>query len=135
IAGRLPNRERGHREEWRDQGTLGSDRIAKAGPVADCVRTGGIELGLADTEQDVLAERPRRPRLCRKVVERVVGLDALGHNGGGAVLGHAASLVRTGAWAFRGSASAMIAPTHAFIFATETALPICLIFSVLVPAN
>jgi hypothetical protein len=32
-------------------------------------------------------------------------------------------------------ASAMIAPTQAFIFATETALPICLIWSVLVPAN
>src|SRR5882724_5620104 len=33
------------------------------------------------------------------------------------------------------AASAMIAETHAFIIRTETALPICLIFSVLVPAN
>ena len=33
------------------------------------------------------------------------------------------------------AASAMIAPTQAFIFRTETALPICLICSVFVPAN
>ncbi|MNS72037.1 hypothetical protein D3C72_1054330 [compost metagenome] len=58
----------------------------------------------------------------------------------GGVIGHAASSWSRSRLVFgfalaRGTASAMREPTQAFIFATDTALPICLIWSVFVPAN